>query len=247
VEYFDEHERIRFPDPSRADPWGLLASGGNLSPGIVLSAYEQGIFPWYDEDPILWFSPDPRFVLYLDSFRIGKRTRRTLSNGAFTITFDHAFDDVIHGCRTVRKEGTGTWITEEMYDAYRELHRLGYTHSVEVWEDGELVGGLYGVGIGTFFAGESMFSRVRDASKFAFTALVGYFDLLGAPMIDCQSYTGYLASFGATEIPRDRFLTEIGPLQERAPSGPGWESVDGAEMLRRGLERNAGSRPVRPQ
>jgi leucyl/phenylalanyl-tRNA--protein transferase len=170
---------------------------------------------------------------YLDSFRIGKRTRRTLSNGAFTITFDHAFDDVIHGCRTVRKEGTGTWITEEMYDAYRELHRLGYTHSVEVWEDGELVGGLYGVGIGTFFAGESMFSRVRDASKFAFTALVGY--------------TGYLASFGATEIPRDRFLTEIGPLQERAPSGPGWESVDGAEMLRRGLERNAGSRPVRPQ
>ena len=220
----------------------MLASGGNLSPGIVLSAYEQGVFPWYDEDPILWFSPDPRFVLYLDDFRIGKRTRRTLRGGNFTITFDRSFDDVIHGCRTVRKEGTGTWITEDMYDAYRELHRLGYTHSVEVWDGNNLVGGLYGVGIGSFFAGESMFSRVRDASKFAFAALIGYFDLLGAPMIDCQSYTGYLASFGAIEIPRDRFLAEIGPLQARDRCGPEWSTVDGGEMLRRAVKLSSENR-----
>lgn len=238
MEYLDETKRIRFPDPSEANPWGLLATGGNLSPGIVLSAYEQGVFPWYDEEPILWFSPDPRFVLYLDDFHVSKRLRRTIRSSEWRVTFDSAFDDVIEACRSVRKPGEGTWITAEMLTAYRTLHRLGYTHSVEVWEGDELVGGLYGLGLGSFFAGESMFSRGRDASKFAFVALVGYFDLLQFPMIDCQSYTEYLASFGAVEIPRESFLSQIPSLQRRIPDGPLWSEVSGDEMLRRGIERS---------
>ncbi|MFP4151519.1 MAG: leucyl/phenylalanyl-tRNA--protein transferase [Alkalispirochaeta sp.] len=240
MEYLDATQRIRFPDPRRADPWGLLATGGNLSPGIVLSAYEQGIFPWYDREPILWFSPDPRFVLYLDEFVVSSRLRRTVRNSRYTVTFDHDFDGVIQGCRTVRKRGDGTWITPEMYDAYRELHRLGYTHSVEVWDGSELVGGLYGLGIATFFAGESMFSRRRDASKFAFLALVGYFDSLGIPMIDCQSYTDYLASFGAVEIPRDRFLEEMTILRTTITPSLDWRATgedrsDGRGFLERGI------------
>ena len=237
--YFDETKRIRFPDPSEANPSGLLAAGGNLSPGIVLSAYEQGVFPWYDEGPILWFSPDPRFVLYLDDFHVSKRLRRSVRTSEWTVTFDSAFDDVIEGCRTVRKSGEGTWITGEMLTAYRLLHRLGYTHSVEVWESELLVGGLYGLGLGAYFAGESMFSRARDASKFAFIALAGYFDLLRLPMVDCQSYTAYLASFGAVEIPRASFLATIPPLQRITPDGPCWNDVSGDEMLRRGIERSA--------
>lgn len=247
MEYFDVDERIRFPDPSEANPWGLLATGGNLSPGIVLSAYEQGVFPWYDHEPILWFSPDPRFVLYLDDFHVGKRLRRTVRSSSYTITFDRAFDEVIHGCRSVRKAGEGTWITPEMFDAYRHLHRLGYTHSVEVWNGDELVGGLYGVGIASFFAGESMFSRERNASKFALIALVGYFDYLGLPMIDCQSYTEYLASFGATEIPRERFLDEIAVLQKQIHTGPQWSEVDGMDMLTRGVERGTRRDSVGPR
>lgn len=238
MEYLDETERIRFPDPNEANPWGLLATGGNLSPGIVLSAYEQGVFPWYDEEPILWFSPDPRFVLYLDDFHVSKRLRRTVRSSKWTVTFDTAFDNVIEGCRTVRKPGEGTWITGAMLTAYRRLHRLGYTHSVEVWDGDALVGGLYGLGLGSFFAGESMFSRARDASKIAFIALVGYFDLLQLPMIDCQSYTDYLASFGAVEIPRESFLAEIPMLQRSIPNGPRWNEVSGDEMLRRGIERS---------
>jgi leucyl/phenylalanyl-tRNA--protein transferase len=240
MEYLDETQRIQFPDPRGADAWGLLATGGNLSPGIVLSAYEQGVFPWYDREPILWFSPDPRFVLYLDEFVVSSRLRRTVRNGPYTVTFDRDFDGVIQGCRTVRKPGDGTWITPEMYDAYRELHRLGHTHSVEVWEGAELVGGLYGLGIASFFAGESMFSRRRDASKFAFIALVGSFDSLGIPMIDCQSYTEYLASFGAVEIPRERFLEEMMILRTTITPSLDWRGLRnsetaGRELLERGV------------
>lgn len=241
MEYFDATQRIQFPDPEDANPYGLLATGGNLSPGIVLSAYEQGIFPWYDREPILWFSPDPRFVLYLRDFHISKRLRRTARNTPWTVTFDHDFPAVIEGCRTIRKAGEGTWITPEMVSAYTQLHRLGYTHSVEVWENDTLVGGLYGLGIGSFFAGESMFSRKRDASKLAFIALVGFLHSRSVSMIDCQSYTNYLASFGAIDIPREDFLATIGELQRRIPSGPKWqdasdEIVTGAEMVERGIE-----------
>ncbi|MFA7567589.1 MAG: leucyl/phenylalanyl-tRNA--protein transferase [Alkalispirochaeta sp.] len=239
--YLDETQRIRFPDPEEANPWGLLATGGNLSPGVVLSAYEQGVFPWYDDEPILWFSPDPRFVLFLDDFHVGKRLRRTLNRVVeapeWRISFDKTFDEVIDGCRRVRKLGEGTWITPEMFDAYRELHRLGYTHSVEVWKDGDLVGGLYGLSIGNFFAGESMFSRERDASKIAFVALVGYFDTVGVPMIDCQTYTDHLASFGATEISRQEFLARIAPLQRETALFRDWTTFDGREMLLSGLSR----------
>ncbi|MFP4212042.1 MAG: leucyl/phenylalanyl-tRNA--protein transferase [Alkalispirochaeta sp.] len=180
------------------------------------------------------------FVLYLDEFVVSSRLRRTVRNSRYTVTFDHDFDGVIQGCRTVRKRGDGTWITPEMYDAYRELHRLGYTHSVEVWDGSELVGGLYGLGIASFFAGESMFSRRRDASKFAFLALVGYFDSLGIPMIDCQSYTDYLASFGAVEIPRDRFLEEMTILRTTITPSLDWRATgedrsDGRGFLERGI------------
>ncbi|MEX2444329.1 MAG: leucyl/phenylalanyl-tRNA--protein transferase, partial [Alkalispirochaeta sp.] len=211
MEYFDHTERIRFPEPERANPWGIVAHGGNLSPGIVLSAYEQGIFPWYEEPPIVWFSPDPRFVLYLSRFHIGSRFQRTLRTADVTITLDHAFEQVIHRCRTIRLEtdGEGTWITDAMERAYTELHRLGFTHSVEVWEKGALVGGLYGVAVGSIFAGESMFSEVSNGSKFALVALAGLMESLGVPLIDCQSYTENLAQFGAVDIPRTDFLAAL--------------------------------------
>jgi leucyl/phenylalanyl-tRNA---protein transferase len=239
MEYLDETQRIRFPDPEQANPWGLLATGGNLSPGIVLSAYEQGVFPWYEDDPILWFSPDPRFVLDIEDFHVGKRLGRSIRNvagsSAWKITFDTAFDNVIDGCRRVRKPGEGTWITPEYFDAYRELHRLGYTHSVEVWHQESLAGGLYGVAVGGFFAGESMFSRERDASKFAFTALVGLFHTLGVPMVDCQTYTEYLASFGAVEVPRPEFLAGLDQLRRQSTIPPDWSGFDGMAMLQEGF------------
>ncbi len=243
MEYVSSSQRIRFPDPRDANPWGVVAMGGNLSPGVLLSAYEQGVFPWYETAPIMWYSPDPRFVLELDRFRLGKRVTRTLkkvlSSGEWGVTMDRAFDEVIRGCRDIRRNGTGkgTWITEDMVKGYSELHRLGYTHSVEVWLQGELVGGLYGVGLGGYFAGESMFSAVRDASKIAFTALVGLLDSVAVTMIDCQTYTDYLASFGALEIRRDGFLRRLPALlkEERIPRQ--WSDRDGREMAARGVRR----------
>ncbi|MFW5826459.1 MAG: leucyl/phenylalanyl-tRNA--protein transferase [Alkalispirochaeta sp.] len=237
MEYIDHTQRIRFPEPERANPWGIVAHGGNLSPGIVLSAYEQGIFPWYEEPPIVWFSPDPRFVLYLPDFHIGKRLRRTLRATELTITLDHAFQQVIHRCRTIRLEadGEGTWITDEMERAYIELHRLGYTHSVEVWRDGSLVGGLYGVAVGSIFAGESMFSEVANGSKFALVALAGLMASLEVPLIDCQSYTDNLAQFGAVEIPRPDFLSELRQYRAGSRIPSSWREFDGDEMLRRGI------------
>ncbi|HKK49148.1 MAG TPA: leucyl/phenylalanyl-tRNA--protein transferase [Alkalispirochaeta sp.] len=236
MEHFDHTERIRFPEPERANPWGIVAQGGNLSPGIVLSAYEQGIFPWYEEPPIVWFSPDPRFVLYLSEFRIGRRLRRTLRTTDVTVTLDHAFDRVIHRCRTIRLEddGEGTWITDDMERAYRELHRLGYTHSVEVWHDGSLVGGLYGVTVGSIFAGESMFSDMTNGSKFALVALAGLMATLEVPFIDCQSYTDNLARFGAVDIPRSDFLAELEQHRSGSLIPSSWRDLDGDEMLGHG-------------
>lgn len=215
-------ETVEFP-PTRfalKDPDGLLAIGGDLTPDWLLAAYRRGIFPWYSDDqPILWWSPSPRCVVLPDQFRIGRTMRKVLRKGHFEVTFDRAFDDVIEACRGPRADQEGTWITDEMADAYREMHRLGHAHSVEVWQEEELVGGLYGIAIGRIFFGESMFHRVTDASKVAFVHLVRQLELWGCPMIDCQVSNPHLSSLGAVEVPREDFerLLELGVRQPPFP------------------------------
>lgn len=237
MEYLGEFERIRFPDPENANPWGVVAQGGNLSPGVLLSAYEQGIFPWYEENPILWFSPDPRFVLFLEEFHVGRRLRRTIRKSSFRLTFDRDFPSVIAGCREPRDLSGGTWITSEMEEGYTRLNELGRVHSVEVWDGTALVGGLYGVLVGAVFAGESMFSRRRDASKFALVALVGFFRDLGVPFIDCQSFTSHMAAFGAREIRRRVFLEHLEEnVTDTALIPTNWTEWDANAMLQRGLQ-----------
>jgi leucyl/phenylalanyl-tRNA--protein transferase len=196
---------FNFPNPSLADPDGLLAVGGNLEPETLLSAYQQGIFPWFDEDtPILWWCPDPRAILEFDNLYISKRLARTIRTNKFQVTFDQDFDAVVKGC-TYRPE-EGTWITPEVANAYGEFHRSGHAHSVEVWQQGVLVGGLYGVAIGGLFAGESMFSTVSDASKIALAALVSRLKEKGYQLFDLQIINEHTSTMGATEIPRDDYL-----------------------------------------
>jgi leucyl/phenylalanyl-tRNA--protein transferase len=196
---------FNFPNPSLADPDGLLAVGGNLEPETLLSAYQQGIFPWFDEDtPILWWCPDPRAILEFDNLYISKRLARTIRTNKFQVTFDQDFDAVVKGC-TYRPE-EGTWITPEVANAYGEFHRRGHAHSVEVWQQGVLVGGLYGVAIGGLFAGESMFSTVSDASKIALAALVSRLKEKGYQLFDLQIINEHTSTMGATEIPRDDYL-----------------------------------------
>jgi leucyl/phenylalanyl-tRNA--protein transferase len=199
---------FNFPNPSLADPDGLLAVGGNLEPETLLSAYQQGIFPWFDEDtPILWWSPDPRAILEFDNLYISKRLARTIRTNKFQVTFNQDFDAVVKGC-TYRPE-EGTWITPEVANAYGEFHRRGHAHSVEVWQQGVLVGGLYGVAIGGLFAGESMFSTVSDASKIALVALVSRLKEKGYQLFDLQIINEHTSSMGATEIPRDDYLARV--------------------------------------
>ena len=199
---------FNFPNPSLADPDGLLAVGGNLEPETLLSAYQQGIFPWFDEDtPILWWSPDPRAILEFDNLYISKRLARTIRTNKFQVTFNQDFDAVVKGC-TYRPE-EGTWITPEVANAYGEFHRRGHAHSVEVWQQGVLVGGLYGVAIGGLFAGESMFSTVSDASKIALVALVSRLKEKGYQLFDLQIINEHTSSMGATEIPRDNYLARV--------------------------------------
>ena len=198
-----------FPDPALAEtePDGLLAVGGDLSPERLVNAYRQGIFPWYSAgQPLLWWSPDPRMVLFPERLHVSRSLRRTLRRGTFEVTFDRDFGAVIRACAAPRDDGGGTWITAQMIDAYERLHRLGLAHSVEAWHRGELVGGLYGVALGSLFFGESMFSTMSDASKVAFVRLVQTLQAAGCPLIDCQVYTAHLASLGAEPIPRARFL-----------------------------------------
>ena len=197
-----------FPPVERAlrDPDGLLAIGGDLSPGRLLRAYRQGIFPWYGPgQPILWWSPDPRMVLEPTALKLSRSLRKSLRKGLFTVTLDEAFAAVMRGCAEPRADAQGTWITSDMERAYLRLHELGHAHSVEAWQDGELVGGLYGVALGRVFFGESMFTRRTDASKVAFVHLVRQLQAWGFVLIDCQVYTGHLASLGAVPIPRTRF------------------------------------------
>ena len=199
---------FNFPDPSLADPDGLLAVGGNLEPETLLSAYQQGIFPWFDEDtPILWWSPDPRAILEFENLYISKRLARTIRTNKFQVTFNQDFDAVVKGCTYQPEEGT--WITPEVANAYGEFHRRGHAHSVEVWQQGVLVGGLYGVAIGGLFAGESMFSTVSDASKIALVALVSRLKGKGYQLFDLQIINEHTSMMGATEIPRDDYLARV--------------------------------------
>ncbi len=211
-----------FPPPEKADRSGLLAVGGDLSPERLLSAYSQGIFPWYSQgQPILWHSPDPRFVLVPDKLHVGRSLRKTLKAGVYDIRWDTAFEDVITACASTPRPGQdGTWITEAMRQAYVRLHELGFAHSVEAWAEGELKGGFYGVSLGAAFFGESMFAHAPDASKVAFTTAVEQFRAWGFHFIDCQVETEHLARFGAEHWPRKRFLQALDQaLQEPTRRG----------------------------
>ncbi|NQV54188.1 MAG: leucyl/phenylalanyl-tRNA--protein transferase [Flavobacteriales bacterium] len=204
-------EAYAFPAVDQADEQGFLAYGGDLSPERLISAYESGIFPWYEEgQPILWWSPPQRMVLYPDNFRVSRSLKQTLRSGKFEIRIDTAFERVIEACAAIERDGqAGTWITPEMVQAYKHLHHLGFAHSFECYAENELVGGLYGLSLGKTFFGESMFSRTNDASKVAFSALVSFAKKEGFSFIDCQLYTEHLASLGAVEMPRAQFQQEL--------------------------------------
>lgn len=215
-----------FPSPDQADHHGLLALGGDLSVERLLLAYSLGIFPWYSPgDPILWWSPDPRMVLFPQDLHVPKRLRRVMRKGRFNVTFDRDFAGVIRACAgSVNREHEGTWITDDMIRAYEALHIAGYAHSVEVWSEGALAGGLYGVCLGAVFFGESMFYHLPDASKTAFVCLVQWLTDHGVRLIDCQVRTGHLARFGAVEIPRDDFIRLLVRLRVRRGPVPGrWD------------------------
>ena len=211
--WLDPHDdEAPFPDVEDAllEPNGLLAVGGDLSPTRLLRAYRQGVFPWYSDDqPILWWSPDPRAVLRPDHLKISRSLRKTLKNGAYTVTADKAFRRVIECCAEPRYIDTGTWITHDMVEAYCRLHDMGYAHSVETWSQDELVGGLYGVCLGKIFFGESMFTRRTDASKVAFVRLVERLREWGFVLIDCQVESAHLTSLGAEAMPRRAFVAEL--------------------------------------
>ena len=208
--WLDPHnDNQPFPHPDRAltEPDGLLAAGGNLTPRRLLRAYRMGIFPWYSADqPILWWSPDPRLVLLPECLKVSRSLRKTLRKGLFAITADTAFEQVVAACAGPRQGEPGTWITSEMFRAYCRLHRLGHAHSIETWQQGELVGGLYGVSLGRVFYGESMFSWISDASKIALVALAAQLQRWEFAVIDCQVTTAHLLSMGAVDIPRSSFL-----------------------------------------
>lgn len=201
-------DNLEFPPLERAlrDPNGLLAAGGDLSPQRLLAAYQHGCFPWYqDGQPLLWWSPDPRTVLYPDQLHISRSLAKTLRQQPFEVTFDQAFAEVVQGCSEPRDYTDKTWITQPMQRAYQMLHQQGIAHSVEVWQQETLVGGLYGLAMGRLFFGESMFSRTTNASKVGFVTLVHQLIDWGFVLIDCQMPTQYLASFGACSIPRTQF------------------------------------------
>jgi leucyl/phenylalanyl-tRNA--protein transferase len=203
---------LRFPPVDSASPEGLLAVGGDLHPERLLEAYRHGIFPWYDDDqPILWWSPDPRTVLFPPKLHISRSLKRSLRPGIFSVTFDTCFREVMQHCAGPRPQypDGGTWITAEMLDAYTTLHKQGYAHSVESWQEGELVGGLYGVALGGAFFAESMFTRVPDASKVALVSLVRQLQTWEFRIIDCQQASPHVMRFGAEEIPRRNFLDHL--------------------------------------
>jgi leucyl/phenylalanyl-tRNA--protein transferase len=200
-----------FPDPNRSSPEGIVAVGGDLAPEKLLDAYRHGIFPWPQSgiEPMLWWSPDPRAILPLDGFYASQRLLRRIRSGQFTVTRDQAFREVMNGCATGPGREEGTWITPEIIDAYTLLHELGHAHSVEVWEAGELVGGTYGIAIGGLFAAESMFHRVRDASKVALFSLVEHLNAQGYQLLDVQQWTPHTGSLGVIEVRRRQYLKRL--------------------------------------
>jgi len=215
---------LMFPPPEAAEPDGILAVGGDLRPERLLLAYSQGIFPWYDEKlPIIWHSPDPRMVLMAEDLHVPHSLRKAMRRRPYELALDTAFAKVIRACAQVPRPGQdGTWITDDMIEAYEELHRQGYAHSVEAWEDGELVGGLYGVSLGHCFFGESMFSLRSDASKIAFVSLVEQLERWRIDLIDCQVHTEHLERFGAVEWPRARFLDRLAERLEHETRQGRW-------------------------
>lgn len=219
---------INFPHPELANEDGILAIGGDLSIERLLIAYNNGLFPWYNpDDPILWWSPDPRFVLFPEELKIAKSMRSYFNQKKFSVTFDKNFDAVIRNCQSQPRKGQSgdTWISEDMIKAYCNLHQEGYAHSVEVWKDQTLVGGLYGVSLGKIFFGESMFSKVSNASKFGFITLVKYLISKDYTLIDCQQETRHLQSLGGKNISRNAFLKRITENQ-KFPTTPGkWDQL----------------------
>ena len=210
-------------DRALADPDGLLAAGGTLDAARLIDAYARGIFPWSSEgQPLLWWSPDPRMVLYCDELRVSRSLRKRIREGRFEIRVDTAFDAVMAACAAPREGQAGTWITGAMRRAYGELHRRGYAHSVEAWREDRLAGGLYGVALGRVFFGESMFARETDASKVALVHLVAMLRELGVPIIDCQQQTAHLAALGARPVPRATFAAILGELIHSTAPPSGW-------------------------
>ncbi|WP_242523806.1 leucyl/phenylalanyl-tRNA--protein transferase [Microbulbifer salipaludis] len=227
-------DTIAFPDTSAAlrDPNGLLAIGGDLTPEWLIAAYRRGIFPWFSDDqPILWWSPSPRCIVRPDTVRFSRSLRKVIRQGRYQLTFDQAFEQVLEGCAGPRAQESGTWITDEMHDAYLAMHHLGHAHSVEAWLDGKLVGGLYGLAMGRVFFGESMFHRATDASKVAFAGLVRQLASWGCELIDCQVSNPHLSSLGAIEVSREVFerLLNAGIAAPAFPSP--WPAAPAPELL----------------
>lgn len=217
---------LEFPALSTAltDPDGLLAAGGDLSPERIIAAYKKGIFPWFSDDqPILWWSPNPRCVVFPEKLHISKSLKKKLNKQLFTVTFDQDFPSVIQSCADSRGEEAGTWITEDMLEAYIELHHLGIAHSVEVWNGDQLVGGLYGLAIGRCFFGESMFSSETDASKIAFVYLANQLQAWDYQIIDCQVENPHLLTLGAETIQRSEFQSILTTNIDSAPTPHQWE------------------------
>ncbi len=215
-----------FPPVELATPEGIVAFGGDLSAERLLNAYSKGIFPWYsDDEPILWWSPDPRLVLFPDELKISKSLKKLLNKKKFKITFDKNFKGVINACRQPRKKEHGTWITDDMINAYCKLHELGYAHSVEVWAEEELAGGLYGISLGRCFFGESMFSKISNTSKIALVYLVEKLKERNFLIIDCQVYSEHICSLGAKEIPRIEFIEILNEALKFENLKGKWENI----------------------
>ena len=206
--YYDVNQRFIFPDPLESENESMIAWGGNLSPGMLLSAYEQGLFPWYgDDNPVIWHSPNPRFVLFPENLHVSSSMKKLIKNDKFVITLNKDFSAVIKGCAEInRRDQDLTWIDNNMIDAYIELHKLGYAHSAEAWLNGELAGGCYGVRLSGVFFGESMFAKISNASKAALIFLVNHLQKDGVSLIDCQVKTPHLYSLGAREMDRKEFI-----------------------------------------
>ncbi len=216
-----------------ADPDGLLAAGGDLDPKRLLHAYRRGIFPWYEDgQPILWWAPSHRAVLFMHHFRMTRSLRKSIRNKPYTVTFDHAFREVMLGCAAPRRHGIGTWISTEMLDAYCRLHAQNHAHSVEVWhnQDERLIGGLYGVTLGRIFFGESMFSWATDASKIALAYLARHLQAWGYPLIDCQLTSPHIDSLGAELIPRQRFIKMLARCCPMAGNPLPWQVDNSLEV-----------------